>query len=499
VKWENQVINGMFPLRRSLSYSDHSAVFLTEYPAQNLPNALLKLVPAIPTLREAQLSHWTTAATLSHPHLTRVLESGRCQLGGLQFLFVVMEYAEQTLSQILAQRALAPEELRKMLRPTLDALAFLHRKQLVQGQLKPSNILVVNGQLKLASDSVRPGTESTASIAQSSVYDPPESRDGSFSAAGDVWSLGVAMVEALTQSKPSWPNRQSETAVLPTTIPQTFVRIVQQCLNRNPAKRPTVADLEAQINPAPEESADRPELSRVQTMSASLLHAASEEPEPAIPVLMPPMAEPPVLSPPRRRLFIPAVAGVVIVSIVLWAGQRLFSSQFDSQPEGFSSAAFSGATSHGAVSRGAASPEGALVEAGSLAVASAAVALPADPSPAEGSPVSAGTTLAESDAAAISPPKSVLHQEVPDVPPDAIRTVRGRIIFPVRVTVDRSGDVVHVTVLNHRSSRYFARLATEAAGKWKFAPSDQQDSRKWLLRFEFTRDGATAHANIPGG
>src|SRR3981189_3242424 len=109
-KWEGQVISGVFPLRRLLSASDHSAVFLTEYKAQSLPNAALKLVPAIPALAQAQLSHWTMAATLAHPHLIRLFEAGLCQLGGLQFLFVVMEYAEQTLSRILLQRALTPAE-----------------------------------------------------------------------------------------------------------------------------------------------------------------------------------------------------------------------------------------------------------------------------------------------------------------------------------------------------------------------------------------------------
>jgi hypothetical protein len=36
-------------------------------------------------------------------------------------------------------------------------------------------------------------------------------------------------------------------------------------------------------------------------------------------------------------------------------------------------------------------------------------------------------------------------------------------------------------------------LATEAAKKWKFAPTNSQDSRKWLLRFEFTRSGTVGH------
>jgi len=205
-KWEGQVISGVFPLVRVLSTSDHSAVFLTEYKAQNLPSAALKLIPVIPTLAQTQLAHWTTAAALSHPHLIRLLEVGRCEIEGRPFLFVVMEYAEQTLSQILPRRALTPEEVREMLRPTLNALAFLHGKNLVQGRLKPSNILVVDDQLKLASDTIRPVGESSASIAKSSVYDPPEAKDGSFSTAGDIWSLGIIMVEALTQHPPSWPD-----------------------------------------------------------------------------------------------------------------------------------------------------------------------------------------------------------------------------------------------------------------------------------------------------
>jgi serine/threonine protein kinase len=241
-KWEGQAINGVFPLRRLLSASDHGAVFLTEYKAQNLLNAALKLVPAIPTRAQAQLLQWTKAATLSHPHLIRLLEAGRCQLGDLPFLFVVMEYAEQTLSQILPQRALTPDEVREMLRPTLNALAFLHGKNLVQGRLKPSNILVVNDQVKLASDTIRAAGESTANIAKPSVYDPPEAKDGGYSTAGDIWGLGITMVEALMQYPPSWPDAKSETPSFPAALPPTFAAIVRQCLNRNPANRPTIAE-----------------------------------------------------------------------------------------------------------------------------------------------------------------------------------------------------------------------------------------------------------------
>src|SRR4029077_14292636 len=186
----------------------------------------------------------------SHPHLIRLLDASQCQLRGHQCLFVVMEYAAQTLSQILPPRALTADEVREMLVPTLDALGFLHRKNLVQGQLKPANFLVVNDQLKLASDTVRPAREPRASITQSSLYDPPEAKEGRLSPAGDIWGLGITMVEALTQSLP-WPDERSATASLPTPLPPAFVDPVQRCLSHNPASRPTATGLEARFKRAP--------------------------------------------------------------------------------------------------------------------------------------------------------------------------------------------------------------------------------------------------------
>src|SRR6185437_1394012 len=42
-KWQSEVINGVYPLRRLLNGSDHSAVFLTEAKAHDLANAAIKM------------------------------------------------------------------------------------------------------------------------------------------------------------------------------------------------------------------------------------------------------------------------------------------------------------------------------------------------------------------------------------------------------------------------------------------------------------------------
>ena len=249
-EWQGAVINGAYPLQRMLHGSDHSAVFLTEYTAQDTCAAAIKIVPA-ERVTLAQLAHWRTAASLSHPHLIRLLDAGLYQLGGRQFLFVVMEYADETLAEVLPQRALTVEEVREMLLPTLDALAFLHGKNLVHGQLKPASFLVVNDRVKLASDTVRPAGEPRASRAVASMYDPPEAQNGALSPAGDIWGLGVTLVEALTQCLP-WPGEHAGTTSLPPTLPAAFVDTIQRCLSHDPARRPTTTELAAEFKRAPD-------------------------------------------------------------------------------------------------------------------------------------------------------------------------------------------------------------------------------------------------------
>ena len=473
-QWQNQVINGVYPLRRFLSGSDHSAVFLTECKAQDVPTAAIKLIPAERALTEAQLSHWMTAAGLSHPHLIRLLDAGQCQLGGQQFLFVVMEYAEQTLAQVLPHRALTGDEARELLLPTLDALAFLHRKNLVQGQLKPASFLVVNDQLKLASDTVRPAGEPRASIAGSSLYDPPEAKNGTLSPAGDIWGLGITLVEALTQSLP-WPDERAETAGLPTTLPPAFVNIVQRCLSHNPASRPTATALAVQFKLAPQAS--------VVSVPQSVVREA-------------PIRAAPLKESPKQRWLVPAIAAgaVLILLVAVWAGLRLFHSHPKSQQSASSALQTSSqqaARAPAAAPQNPATPLPAPPEvAAPAASAKSRTSKPEPPRPVSHRSDQPTQPLADASSA-------VVHEQIPNVSRSARKTIHGHIKVAVLVIVDRSGNVIDAFLENPGPSWYFARQAREAARKWTFAPTDKQDSRQWLLRFEFTRGGTTGHAATP--
>jgi hypothetical protein len=483
-RWENEVVNGIFPLRRSVRNSGHSAVYLTEHKSNVVSDAVLKLVPAIPTLKDAQLSHWSITSRLSHPCLVRLLDTGSCQLGGLNFLYVVTEYAEATLAQILAQRALEIEEFKRLVRPVLEGLSFLHRKQLVHGGLKPSNLLLFKERLKLASDAVRPAGESSASIAPASEFDAPESRDGSISPAGDIWSLGVLIVEALTQKRPVWPDKTGG-PVLPKSLPASFVGLVLRCLNRNPARRPTVEELDAEINPmAPAYvAAERP-----------WLPAVAFAPGPVVNEL-PLVREPPVIFPQKEVEVAPAPAGeptveaVGPIELVAANEPMVVMKQPPNRSDFLVRAAMVVVGLLGVAWGGAV----LLSHQGATQAAMAQVTRPAAPStPAQDAkPI----PFAEPEAAlAVTDPRSAVHEELPDVPEKALATIHGRMLFAIRVTVDPEGRIVHAAEVGNRSSKYFGRLCTEAAMRWKFAPAQTIEARKWLLHFEFTRKGVVARS-----
>jgi TonB family protein len=484
-QWEGQVVNGIYPLRRFLNASDHSSVFLTESTTEGFLNAAIKLVPADPALIAVQLWHWKTAATFSHPHLIRLLDSGQCEIDGRPLLFVVMEYAEESLSQILPYRALEPAEAQELLVPTLDALAFLHRENWVQGQLKPSNFLVVSDQLKLASDTIRPVGVAGEQGVRLSVYDPPETERGEMTAAADIWALGVTLVEALTQYLPTWLNGRSEPPSLPANLPPSFADTVQRCLSPNPADRPTIADLQARTKPAPAAQQARPAPpARVESV------APIAQPEPVIRATPHPYSRSPEL--PKRRLSTPAVAATVLVVLVAaWGGSRLFHRHSQGQqPAEVVSETASQQRTAPAVASSDRPPDVSAPSSPSKPSSS-------QPRPPASQP--AATHRASGFAEQRRPPPAntspaVIHEEIPKVPQRARDTIHGRVKVAVRVTVDRSGNVVRDTFENAGPSKYFNHLASQAARKWKFTSADNEGSREWLLRFEFGRDGTTVHA-----
>ena len=247
-EWEGRTIDGRYCLAQCLGSADRSAVFLTE--RRGAQPAAIKVVAADAAHRDLLLSRWEHAAGLSHPGLVRLFDMGSCESSGTGVSYLVMECAEENLAEVLKQRPLSATETKELLEPVLDALAYVHSRGLVHGRIQPSNILAVSERLKISSDGLCPAGERVPASPGRRQYDPPERTAGFVSPAVDVWSLGITMVEALTQ-RPLTPKRQHKPPALPVTLPPLFLDMARQCLQPDPERRETVEHLAGRLREAP--------------------------------------------------------------------------------------------------------------------------------------------------------------------------------------------------------------------------------------------------------
>ncbi|MBZ5541262.1 MAG: TonB family protein [Acidobacteriia bacterium] len=452
-QWEGQVIHGNFRLTQYLGGSDRSAVFLTERGGGLPEKAAIKLIAAEPQDAELRLARWGLAAQLAHPNLIRIFEMGRCQLGEREMLYVVMEYAEENLAQILPERPLTAVETRQMLEAVLGVLGFLHGKGLVQGRLKPASIMATGDQLKISSDDLCKAGELNRSMDGPGVYDAPESQTTGKSPAGDMWSLGMTLAEVLSQHLPVWDRAQQGEPILPETLPAPFGDIARNCLRRDPQSRWTVADVVKRLQPA-------------------------TPPVPAAPPRRPAVAS--LRKPsPKRSYLIPA-AGIVFALAMFYLGTKLFSRPSETER------ASAPALAEPKVSR---KPEPRpATDAAAQSTKKNSEAPPAStgtPAP----PAAIQTEVQEQKPVRHRVPGKIVQQAMPDISEKARGTIQGRLRVSVRVHVDPSGNVVGAELESPGPSTYFAGKSLQAAKRWEFE-APEVDGRKvaseWVLRFVFT-------------
>ena len=512
-QYEGHVINNTYPLLQYLGGSEQSAVFLTELSGPQSTKAAIKLIPE-GDLGDLHLSLWRRATKVTHPNVLRLYQGGRCRLAGMDLLYVVMEYAEEDLSQILPQRALTAAEARDMLGPVLNALSALHGQGLVHSHLKPSNILATSDQVKLSSDTLFPVGDYRKPFRRRDIYDAPESTNQPLNPACDVWSLGMMLVEVLTQRVPEWSPTAPAESLVPETLPQPFLDIAGHALLRDPKLRWTLAEIGASLNPRAAAAAARGisplavPLSPVAPVPAARLEA----PKPARPVVKAPPSQPAAESAPRRALVlpnyvVPLAAAVVVLAAIITLPKILGKRAETSTSTSASTAAKPSAPqpaetparpqpSRSTKQTSSANPDSQRSPvAGKPAAKEIPQAPPVAPSPAALRTETGVAADIPKSSAEGSPHGEVLDQVLPDAPEKALATIQGKVRVGVLVHVDAAGNVASAELANPGPSQYFADLALQAARRWEFT-SPEADGHsvpsEWQIRFEFMPSGVKA-------
>jgi TonB family protein len=485
-QWQGLIVDEKFPLVRYLGGSEHCGVFLTERrEGEHLLKAAIKLVPASQENREFQLSRWRQAAELSHPHLIPLYEMGQFDLGGQPLVYVVMECAEENLAQVLPIRALTPTEARAMLGSVLNVLRYLHSKGFVHGHIKPANIMASGEELKISSDGLYHMGELREDSGDQDAYDAPENAGGvlspskPMSPAGDVWSLGVTLVETLTQNLPDARTAEHQDPLLPQTLSESFLNIASHCLRLQPQARWTVAQIAAHLEGRAPMLQDVPGPSKFQTPERASL----------------PNTQNSSSSSTRHRYAVAIAVGFALVLAAILAGPRLL--RRHAQPPPISAAADEPPLVAPAPSEAAPPPQKHPIKS--------ARPLDAEQELSSKAPVAVPTSIhpeaihEEAASSAELPAGSLVHGDVahrvsPEVLQSAVNSIRGTVRVRVKVNVDRSGNVEDAEIESRGPSKYFARAALEAAQLWKFKPPTTGNRgvlSSWTLEFEFTRDGTT--------
>jgi serine/threonine-protein kinase len=158
--------------------------------------------------REAQ-----SAASLNHPAIVAVYDTGEDYIDNVSIPYIVMEYVDgSTLRELLhSGRKLLPERTLEMTIGILQALEYSHRAGIVHRDIKPANVMLTrNGQVKVMDfgiaramgDSGMTMTQTAAVIGTAQYLSPEQAKGEQVDARSDLYSTGCLLYELLTVRPP---------------------------------------------------------------------------------------------------------------------------------------------------------------------------------------------------------------------------------------------------------------------------------------------------------
>src|SRR6266566_4759660 len=287
--------------------------------------------------REAQ-----SAASLNHPSIVAVYDTGEDMVGPTAVPYIVMEYVDgRTLRDLLREdRRLLPERAVEITDGVLHALDYSHRNGIVHRDIKPGNVMLTRagdvkvmdfGIARAVSDAQATMTQTAQVIGTAQYLSPEQARGERVDARSDLYSTGCLLYELLTGRPPFTGDSPiaiayqhvRENPIPPSQvdpeIPRWADAIVLKAMAKNPADRyQNAAEMRADIQRAmsgmPVSAPPTGVLQQTQRMGGATMAAAP--PTTAIPGYEYGAGE----EPPgkgRRRVWLWVVFGLAVLAAVI--------------------------------------------------------------------------------------------------------------------------------------------------------------------------------------
>ena len=302
-----------------------------------------------PAFTDRFLAEARAAASLSHPSLVHVYDSGSD--GDAHFIVMELLDRHRSLRQVLeAQGALPRDEVLRLAAELLAGLRVIHDRGLVHCDVKSGNVMLGPGGAKLIdfgiARSPHEALQGDTSIGSLQFMSPEQLHGEALSPASDLFSLGVVLYEALAGRMPYQGRTPEEVSAAQAAgvvrPPSAFTNdapgrlddAILQALRREPESRFRSAEAMQRALEAADEatSADADETRVIAVAGPPAIRPPASDgyvppPAPAAPRSAPERA--PVRPPPRRAsrrpgllrllgtLIVLAGVGLVVVLVIL--------------------------------------------------------------------------------------------------------------------------------------------------------------------------------------
>jgi serine/threonine protein kinase len=227
-----------------------------------------------PGARERLLAEGRLLERLGHPHIVRAYDTLTDPVPAV----VLETLSGGTLSRLIEDECdvRTRESIAHLGLQLASAVRYLHRNGVLHLDLKPSNVIAEGGRAKLIDLSVaRAPGQAPAGVGTWCYLSPEQARGGDLGPAADVWGIGAVLFETVTGDAPfddpnvdlgmaedtgatesgtphpdRYPQLERRANLIhdgPHDVPRELARLIDRCLEPEPAGRPGLDELSARL------------------------------------------------------------------------------------------------------------------------------------------------------------------------------------------------------------------------------------------------------------